>query len=72
MAARRRVVDASPIGMKNTQLLITWVPNNSEHRWTKRGDDYRRRPYNFFRLKLRSHRTESYRISTQSMQIIAD
>jgi len=36
------------------------------------GNDYQRRPYTFFRLKLRSHWTESYKISKQCIKIIAD
>ena len=28
------------------------APSHSEHRWTNRGNNYRLRPYNFFRLKL--------------------
>ena len=31
------------------------APSQSEHRWTKRGNNYWHRSYNFFRLKLRGH-----------------
>jgi len=41
------------------------APPHSEHRWTKRGNNYRPRPYNFFRLKLRGHLSESHQISTR-------
>jgi len=38
------------------------APSHSEHRWTNRGNNYRLRPYNFFRLKLRSPYSESHQI----------
>jgi len=57
------------------KTLTYWSPEcltaspHHEHRWTNRGNNYRLLPYNFFRLKLWDHYSESYQIFTRCAEM---